>query len=126
MEANGLMIGDYFYRPDCVDRVVEIHKNGVIGSDPLRGLIPWSEIKPITLTTEILKKNGWVRKMTFGPKWAAVYENKDYPDIWEGIDGNLAVTIYWKYSEVQIESVHKLQHLLRLCGLNDQADNFKI
>ena len=26
MEANGLMIGDYFYRPDCVDRVVEIHK----------------------------------------------------------------------------------------------------
>ena len=59
MEANKLMIGDYFYRLDCVDRVVEIHKNRVIGSDPLRGLIPWSEIKPINLTAEILKKNGF-------------------------------------------------------------------
>lgn len=59
MKQNELMTGDYFYRPDCVDRAVEIRKNGVIGVDSLRGLIPWSEISPITTSPEILETNAF-------------------------------------------------------------------
>ena len=57
--AQDLHIGDYFYRPDCTDKVVEIRKNGVIGLDLLRGLIPFSEIKGIPITPEILEMNGF-------------------------------------------------------------------
>ncbi|MBQ0088527.1 MAG: hypothetical protein KBT27_04250 [Prevotellaceae bacterium] len=34
--------------------------------------------------------------------------------------------IYCAMISIQIKYVHELQHALRLCGLNDLADNFKI
>jgi hypothetical protein len=61
MEAKELMIDDWVYRPDCYDQVKEIRYRGIIGVDSLRGLIGFSMLKPITLTTEILEKNGFER-----------------------------------------------------------------
>jgi hypothetical protein len=121
MEANKLMIGDYFYRPDCVDRVVEIHKNGVIGSDPLRGLIPWSEIKPITLTVEILKKNEFRRS---NDRYLIGNSLR-----WE--DGSVGIMVdayespqFWRI--LTANYVHELQHILRMCRQTEMADNLKI
>lgn len=53
-----LMVGDYVYRPDCYDKVVEVRKDTILGSDPLRGLIPIADLQPIPLTAEILEMNG--------------------------------------------------------------------
>ena len=79
--------------------------------------------EPIPLTHEILEKNGfWVmEKVDNGAEEYIVYAtgglifyyNRDndyhFPN----------TPISWKY-------VHQLQHALRLCGLNELADNFKI
>ena len=75
---------------------------------------------PISLTPEILEKNGW--------------KETEY---WhEYKDGNTIIQcslhkIWGIINEIEIEHfkceyVHQLQHLLRLCGLNELADNFKV
>ena len=59
MEARELRIGNKFWRLCCNDEVVEIRQDGVIGIDSLRGLISYSEIKPIPITEELLLKIGF-------------------------------------------------------------------
>lgn len=80
------------------------------------------DIEPVKLTKKILGKNDWISP-----------------------DGNLyslGVKELWTFFEYAFEAemllindgriptpiryVHELQHALRLCGLNDLADNFKI
>lgn len=75
--------------------------------------------KPIQLTPEILEKNGFYKD----------WDNKTY------LMGELfRLTLltdgmgYYlnKWVSMQIYSVHQLQHALRLCGLDELADNFKV
>ena len=76
--------------------------------------------EPITLTPEILEKNGWKDDGLW-------YEYQDstntiqscLPDM-RGIINGIEI------KEFQCKYVHQYQHLLRLCGLNELADNFKI
>lgn len=88
------------------------------------------DLKPIPLTPGILEKNGFV------------FNNEYFPEVWTSKDSRVILTqegTSWKtwyihiYSEdfstigdVECDYVHELQHVLRLCGLNDLADNFKI
>ena len=75
---------------------------------------------PIPLTPEILEKNEW--KET--EYW---HEYKDgntiiqysLSNIWGIINGV-------EIEHFKCEYVHQLQHLFRLCGLNELADNFKV
>lgn len=66
--------------------------------------------EPIPLTPEILEKNGI--KFQYGSPW------------YQWHDGRLQIV----YDDVRlcVDYVHTLQHLLRLCGLDELADNFKI
>lgn len=59
MKAQDLRIGNVIMRPCCIDKVVEIHKNGIIGIDRLRGLITFKELEPIIITKDILLENGF-------------------------------------------------------------------
>ena len=76
--------------------------------------------EPIPITPEILEKNGW--KET--EYW---HEYKDgntiiqysLSNIWGIINGV-------EIEHFKCEYVHQLQHLLRLCGLDELADNFKV
>ena len=120
MEARDLMAGDWVYRPDCYDQVKEIRQNGIIGLDSLRGLIGFSEIAPILLTSEILEKNGWV------------YNDKDekfFPQTWVGgglmlqgaEDCGYRIVVTSDYDDEDTNDtpfiilyVHELQHALRL------------
>ena len=76
--------------------------------------------QPIPLTPEILEKNGWKDDGLW-------YEYQDgtntiqscLPDM-RGIINGI------ENKEFQCKYVHQYQHLLRLCGLNELADNFKI
>lgn len=94
--------------------------------------------KPIPLTPEILEKNGWVNKKEkgwmqkgnfgnsplmlwyikdtgkFNPHFAYELEMSDLSK-----DGGFRI-------KVQCIFVHTLQHVLRLCGLDELADNFKV
>lgn len=95
------------------------------------------EPQPIILTPEILEKNGF-KKIDFSH-----YQINDRILVldadgkWDG-----EVSWHWVVTEMSTNSkgqnvaldyyvatlnyVHELQHALRLCGLNELADNFKI
>ena len=78
------------------------------------------EPQPIVLTPEILEKNGW--KET--EYWHEYQDGKNtiqccLPDMRGRINGI-------EIEHFKCEYVHQYQHLLRLCGLEEMADNFKI
>lgn len=88
----------------------------------------YDKIMPIPLTAEILEKNGAEKEY----EWSRYCISEPYGrEIYAGLrmDG---VYLYadeeddkWNFF-AHIRYVHELQHALRLCGLNDLADNFKI
>ena len=73
--------------------------------------------QPIPLTPEILEKNGW---------W--YYSN----DMWQHEGVGFYIEKWngrfqcYDINDIKLDSVHQLQQTLRLCGLNELADNFKI
>ena len=79
-----------------------------------------STISPIPLTPKILKKNGW-KETAY---WHEYQYNKItiqccLPELRGKINGI-------EVEHFKCEYVHQYQHLLRLCGLDELADNFKI
>ena len=76
--------------------------------------------EPILLTPEILEKNGW-KEAEF---WHEYQDGMNtiqccLPDMRGRINGI-------EIEHFKCEYVHQYQHLLRLCGLDELADNFKI
>ena len=76
--------------------------------------------EPIEITEDILKENGW--------KVAEYY--LEYQDGKSIIQCGLPI-MRGRINGIVIEHfkceyVHQYQHLLRLCGLNELADNFKV
>ena len=75
---------------------------------------------PIPLTAEILEKNGWERHDIFMDMKVAADVIFSWTDMYgKSLLQNGYHMCYCKY-------VHTLQHALRLAGLNELADNFKI
>ena len=75
---------------------------------------------PILLTPEILEKNGWKETQY----WHEYQDGKNtiqccLPDMRGRINGV-------EIENFKCEYVHQYQHLLRLCGLDELADNFKV
>lgn len=81
------------------------------------------ELAPIPLTEEILKAKGFARKPLL-KRWIIDGELELIEDSMDNTKLE-----YWFSVSVQyiclIHYVHQLQHALRLCGLNELADNFK-
>lgn len=76
--------------------------------------------QPIPLTSEILEKNGWKETQY----WHEYQDGRStiqccLPDMQGMINGVFI-------EHFKCEYVHQYQHLLRLCGLNELADNFKV
>ena len=72
------------------------------------------QVKPIPLTPEILEKNGW---------WYNV------EDMWFHEEVDFCIEKFngrFQKKKKKLDSVNKLQQTLRLCGLNELADNFKV
>lgn len=78
------------------------------------------KISPIPLTAEILEKNGFA------------YNNLPFRQCWEQFglsliyNGNCYCISCGANVSITCLGVHELQHVLRLCGLHELADNFKI
>lgn len=136
MKATELQIGDWYlaseeYR-DCygkynlgfypkkltIDDLIFAKNNDWDESD-------WDEFtKPIPLTSEILKLNGFLIK-----KIKCELQIDDYTSIELYQDGVLYISKQLPNIgriQIEIKFVHELQHALRLCGLNNLAENFKI
>lgn len=125
MRATELMIGDWVLdtcgNPIQVKELLEVGINGEWDDGEIDGIeAVYDDIKPIPLTYETLKKNGW----------------KDAEFCCEYQDGNTSIQAHLpdmrgringvEIEHFQCEYVHQYQHLLRLCGLDELADNFKI
>ena len=100
---------------DLVSRNGIIHKVGVDGN-----CFRIVDAEGIPLTPEILEKNGWKES----EYW------HEYKDVNIIIQCSLPI-MRGRINEIVFENfkceyVHQYQHLLRLCGLNEIADNFKV
>ena len=135
MKATELMIGDWVYNSYHKKNIKWSYSemfcpNGipVIGRD----------LEPIPLTTEILEKNGFYYR---NAQWY-------YKRFGSYVCFDIAISLI--YREIEVSKVcgagtdceeeeygssivfgndicvHTLQHALRLCGLDELADNFKI
>lgn len=125
MKANELMIGDWVKTGHLnYNKVQEIARDNsmqwYISFACSATLFYAYEFEPIPLTPEVLKKNGWERDENFMNMKAADNINLSWTDMYgESLFQN-------GYHMYDCKYVHTLQHILRLYGLNEIADNFKI
>ena len=127
IRCKDLMVGDYIAnRNGSPMQIVAVDEDNAYACEGNEER-PWifgdyegCEPQPIILTPEILEKNGW--KET--EYWHEYQDGKNtiqccLPDMRGRINGI-------EIEHFKCEYVHQYQHLLRLCGLNELADNFKI
>ena len=127
MEHKELMIGDWVLINDAPHKVQAIDDTDAeiqagdelyyVGEDRSHSE---DKIEGIPLTYEIFKKNGW--------KYTTYCHEYQYGK--NTIQCRLPYMV-GRINGIDIENfkceyVHQYQHLLRLCGLNELANNFKI
>lgn len=134
MEAKHLMIGDWAIinenHPACpFTRKLDIGD-----------LSFFTHFEPIPLTPEILEKNGLKYEVDYGGYHRSILgsHSKDNEPLicvqwnpqgeisqWEvsNKSGILTGVVAYGYTTI---AVHQLQQILRLCGLEELADNFQI
>ena len=128
MEAKELIIGDWVYglsnSPRKVQGLRDYNEENVVVADHW---VNCKQLTPILLTEAILTKNGFAKRIDdMGDKYCEI---KDYGyTIYYFFDYNVInITIGRNHIFVEDKKfVHELQHVLRLCGLTDLADNFEV
>ena len=125
MKATELMIGDWVCLKDDTKYELPLKVDGVLTDDISlegEGFLGGAEglIRSIPITPKMLVRNGWKETQY----WHEYQDGKNtiqccLPDMRGRING-----IEIEY--FKCEYVHQYQHLLRLCGLNKLADNFKV
>ena len=124
MKAQELMIGDWVKIKGHLDydKVREITRDEnmqwYISFACSATLFRAYEFEPIPLTSEILEKNGWKHSnnlMIVGIDDSDFYWSEEFGVLYKN-----------QYNMCNCKYVHQLQHALRLCGLDELADNFKI
>lgn len=78
---------------------------------------------PIPLTTEILEKNGFRFFKAAGEIHPYYYLPHKF-SMKCAVNGDKHFYLDCIGADIRIYNVHELQHILRLCGLNELADNF--
>ena len=125
MKATELMVGDWVCLKDDIKCELPLKVDGVLTDDISlegEGFLGGAKglIRPIPITPEILEKNGWKETQY----WHEYQDGKNtiqccLPDMRGRINGI-------EIEHFKCEYVHQYQHLLRLCGLDELADNFKV
>jgi len=119
MKAEELMIGDWVYNHrywECP--IVEIHKNSAIVIARHYGEEEFllSDLRPIPLTTEILEKNGFIWDSSPISQCWEQYGLIIYP-VGGGYRMNCGQNVSFN-----IDFVHELQHLFKLCGIDKKIE----
>ena len=128
MEAKELMIGDKV----MVKELSQIPDTYVLHTWTANDYSRDIQVKPITLTPEILEKDGWERDIDkewkynnshILPHYCYQWEKRNVKiEMYSGLEGFTISLIIGR----RFYAVHELQHVLRLYGLDELADNFKV
>ena len=122
MEAKELMIGDKV----MVKVLSQIPGTYVLHTWTANDYSRDLQVKPITLTAEILDENDfWIVEDDIrysGDSEVWVHTDVEHLDI-EKFGGRFQC---YEIPDMQFNYVHQIQQALRLCGLNELADNFKV
>ena len=128
MEAKELMIGDKV----MVKVLSQIPDTYVLHTWTANDYSRDIQVKPIPLTAEILEKDGWERDIDKEWEYNNSHILPHYCYQWE--KQNVKIKMYAGLEGFTISliigcrfyAVHELQHVLRLYGLDELADNFKV
>ena len=140
IKTNELMLNDWVYRSEIYGEdidspyPVQLHlienwthrgKDYVVdvGCDDDDEL-SINAINPIPLTEEILLKNGFVLRAGYLDGNEYILPGEDLYIFYEKDIKKMSVELGPR--DIDILYVHQLQHLLRMCGLDELADNLKI
>ena len=152
MKATELMIGDWVCLKDDTKCEFPLKVDGVLTDDISlegEGFLGGVDglIRPIPITPEILEKNGWYFGLTSDEEDAEYcLGGCHYDRHWTYDEGAGSISLIFPNGtdggELIIDDqsfnrhlnlvfcdtlhVHTLQHALRLCGLDELADNFKV
>ena len=128
MKATELMIGDKV----MVKVLSQIPNTYVLHTWTANDYSRDIQVKPIPLTAEILEKDGWERDIDkeweynnshILPHYCYQWEKRNVKiEMYSGLEGFTISLIIGR----RFYAVHELQHVLRLYGLDELADNFKI
>lgn len=125
MKPSEVMIGDYLLdRSGFPKKVDEVLDDGVLLGGVYHHMV---EMQGVPLTPEIFQANGYEIR-TWNESYSKGYENKHLicPFFIEYMFVNQCLFVNEGLVPTPVYYVHQLQHALRLCGLNDEADNFKL
>lgn len=131
MKTTDLQIGDYaLAKPSMMlIKVAAVHHKKV-GYHAVTHKLNWVRmdlLEPIPLTLEILERNGFELRNGF-----LYHRIDDKPHHYDfklengGVFTSEGYTLQCCIYHLTIRYVHELQHALRLCRLNDLADNLKL
>lgn len=142
MDAKELMIGDYVkttvpFGNNKIDtfKVVSLRKDGV---DLINGTIQtyryYDELIPIKISEESFEKNEWKKEKIIGEfDLGILFCSPNKRVIANNLDSNLkewSISIdnerHCSIGYIECNYIHELQHALRLYGLDEIADNFKV
>ena len=131
MKCKELMIGDWVKIKGHLDydKVQEIARDEsmqwYISFACSATLFRAYEFEPIPLTSEILEKNGFIKvnsqRYDYGYPDTDCYVKVNPKKNMIHVNGRNANSNLYSHS-----FVHELQRALRLCGLDELADNFKV
>lgn len=129
MKANELMIGDWvlaqFINGDRYARISAIAIDcAVVSVGDREYEHDYDAVLPITLTEEILKANGFLESIEEGTFY---FPQEDINQLGYAIETDDGEAFFITGHELIVfDYVHELQQVLRLCGLEELADNFKL
>lgn len=151
MKAAELMVGDLVCLKDDTKYELPLKVDGVLTDDISlegEGFLGGAEglIRPIPITPEILKKNDWYWGLTSDEEDFVHHTRCSVDAHWVYDEGAGEISLFFpedtNSGELKIDDqrfnryieflwndtlyVHELQNALRLCGLNELADNFKV
>ena len=121
MEAKELMIGDKV----MVKVLSQIPNTYVLHTWTANDYSRDIQVKPIPLTTKILEENDF-----WEDEDDIRYHNES--EMWVHTDVDLTIEKFegrlqcYEIPDMQFNYVHQIQQALRLCRLNELADNFKV
>ena len=128
MNVNELMIGDWISFSGTLHKVSALKGNlswNLIGFRTNNQLqwITDEAARPIHLSDDILKANGWNENVYDSGHTLYCIGNVEDPDFtMEYVPEHDC----FYFANARIEFVHELQHALRLYGFTDMADNFNL
>ena len=153
MKTIDLMIGDWVlinnipHKIQAIDSIdAEIQADDelyYVGEDRYQSE---DKVEGLPLTPEILKKNGWYWGLTSNEEDIVSCIGGAYDEHWVYDEGAGEISLFFPKDanggELIIDDqrfnrhlefvwcdtlyIHELQHALRLCGLNELTDNFKV